>query len=155
MKNQTCCFTGHRNIPANKYATIQKRLESEIVNLIHQDVRNFCTGGALGFDTMAALAVLKLKEEFPHIRLILILPCKNQTVGWNEADKKIYGQILRQADKAVYTSENYFNGCMQKRNRDLVVNSGVCICYLTSEKGGTFYTVNYAKQQGLRVVNLA
>ncbi|MCL2507914.1 MAG: DUF1273 domain-containing protein [Oscillospiraceae bacterium] len=155
MKEKTACFTGHRQIPENEYDGIQKRLESEIINLINQGVRNFCAGGALGFDTMAALAVLSLKEKYPYVQLILILPCKEQTRGWTEADKKIYGQILLKADKAVYTSEHYYNGCMFTRNRAMVDNSGVCVCYLTSEKGGTAYTVNYAKQQGLRIINLA
>jgi len=155
IKNQTCCFTGHRNIPANEYAAIQKRLESEIENLIRQGVRSFLAGGALGFDTMAALTVLRLKEKYPYVQLILILPCKEQAKGWNEADKEIYGQILRQADEAVYTSENYNKGCMHKRNRYLVEHSQVCVCYLTQATGGTAYTANYAKLQGLLVINIA
>ena len=52
---KSCCFTGHRNIPAAEYAEIQKSLESELIQLIHQGTRYFGTGGALGFDTMAAL----------------------------------------------------------------------------------------------------
>ena len=48
MKNQTCCFTGHRRIPESEHANIQKLLESEITNLIHQGVRYFGAGGALG-----------------------------------------------------------------------------------------------------------
>ena len=44
---------------------------------------------------------------------------------------------------------------MHKRNRHLVDNSSICICYLTENSGGTFYTVNYAKKQGLTVINLA
>ena len=154
-EEKNACFTGHRQISKNEYDGIQKRLESEIINLIHQGVQNFCAGGALGFDTMAALAVLRLKEKYPYVQLTLILPCKEQTRGWPEADKKIYGQILRQADKAVYTSEHYYKSCMFTRNRAMADNSGVCVCYLTSEKGGTAYTVGYAKQKGLRIINLA
>ena len=52
MKKQTCCFTGHRHIPENELLQIQKRLESEIINLINQGVTEFRAGGALGFDTM-------------------------------------------------------------------------------------------------------
>ena len=44
---------------------------------------------------------------------------------------------------------------MQKRNRYLVDHSGTCVCYLTSAKGGTAYTVNYTKQKGLRIIHLA
>ncbi len=40
-------------------------------------------------------------------------------------------------------------------NRYLVDNSGVCVCYLTRDAGGTAYTVNYAKRQGLEIINLA
>ena len=154
-KEKTCCFTGHRNIPESQKKSLQKRLESELTQLIHQGTRYFGAGGALGFDTMAALTVLKLKEGCPHIKLILVLPCKDQTKVWNEANKKIYNQILQQADKAVYTSKYYYRGCMHKRNRHLVDNSGICICYLTDSKGGAAYTVDYAKQKGLRTINIA
>jgi len=88
MKSQTCCFIGHRKIPESNRAKIQKRLKREIKNLIGQGVNCFCAGGALGFDTMAALAVLELKKKFPHIRLVLILPCKEQTLYWHEKDQK-------------------------------------------------------------------
>ena len=155
MKNQACCFTGHRNIPAEKYPEIQRNLMFKIAELIQEGICHFYTGGAVGFDTMAALAVLKMKKEFPHIRLILVLPCRDQTRGWHEADKKIYGHILQQADKAVYVSENYDEDCMQKRNRYLADSSSVCVCYLTCSKGGTAYTVGYARQKGLRMINLA
>lgn len=30
-----------------------------------------------------------------------------------------------------------------------------CISYLTENKGGTFYTVNYAKSKGVEVINIA
>lgn len=109
----------------------------------------------MGFDTLAAQAVLKLREEYPQIRLILVLPCKEQTRGWPAADVDIYNEILHQADKVVYTAEHYYRGCMFKRNRHLVDNSSVCICYLTSDHGGTAYTVRYAQSQQLKIVNLA
>jgi len=155
MKDQTCCFTGHRHVPAADRAALEQRLEAEIVDLIRQGVRYFGAGGALGFDTMAALAVLRLKPEYPHIRLILVLPCKEQDKGWDEPNKKTYNQILRQADKVVYVSEQYARGCMHERNRHLVEHSGACVCYLTGTKGGTADTVRYARQKGLQIINLA
>jgi len=155
MGDQTCCFTGHRLIPEKEVVRIQKHLESKIIQLIHQDVRYFGAGGALGFDTLAALSVLKLKGEYPWIKLILVLPHKDQAKGWGEGDIKIYSQILQEADKAVYTSEQYQNGCMHKRNRYLVYHSDICLCYLTKTSGGTAYTVHYAKQKGLQIINLA
>ena len=44
---------------------------------------------------------------------------------------------------------------MQKRNRALVDASAACICYLTSPRGGTKQTVDYAFARGIPVVNVA
>ncbi|MDY5611646.1 SLOG family protein [Dysosmobacter sp.] len=96
-----------------------------------------------------------LQKQYPHIKLILVLPCLSQTRGWRDADIKVYERIKAVADKITYTSEEYTQGCMHKRNRHLVDHSSVCVCYLTASKGGTAYMVNYAKQQGLKVINLA
>jgi len=151
----SCCFTGHRDIPAKERASIQKCLEAEIINLILQGVTDFYAGGALGFDTMAESAVLRLKRDYPQLRLCLALPYKDQPKGWNNSDIAIYNQILARADLVVYTSEAFYPGCFHKRNRYLVDHSGVCLCYLTQATGGTAYTVGYAKQHGLRIVNIA
>ena len=66
-----------------------------------------------------------------------------------------YNRIMKAADKVVYTSQDYYNGCMHKRNRHLVDNSSRCICFLTEKTGGTFYTVNYASEHGLMIINTA
>jgi len=155
IKEQTACFTGHREIPVLQFLPLKKRLRKAIVASIEEGYRFFGAGGALGFDTLAAKTVLALKKDYPDIKLILVLPCLNQTRGWTEKDIKTYEEIKSQADKIVYTSEQYFRGCMQKRNRHLVDSSSMCISYLTGDSGGTAYTVNYALFKGLEVRNLA
>ena len=50
MKNRTCCFTGHRDLPENCKAEITARLEIVIVSLIQSGYLYFGAGGALGFD---------------------------------------------------------------------------------------------------------
>lgn len=151
----TACFSGHRKIPSNEISAVKKRLIETISSNIEKGYRFFGTGGALGFDTIAAQSVLELKEKYPNIKLILVLPCPNQTRGWKGTDITEYERIRSKADKVVYTSDQYFRGCMQKRNRHLVDNSSLCICYLTEQSGGTAYTVKYAVQNGLIVVNIA
>ncbi len=155
MKNQTVCFTGHRMIPPEQRAALSRRLRAVLIQLIKEGYRYFGAGGALGFDTLAAQTVLELKALYPDIKLILVLPCKSQADGWQERDRRIYEQIKRCADKVRYTAEQYYAGCMHLRNRHLVDHSSVCVCYLTASKGGTFYTVSYAKSNRLRVINVA
>ena len=155
MREKTCCFTGHRNIPLLKRKAVVRNLKNELTTLIDKGYQFFGAGGALGFDTIAAQTVLELKEQFPHIKLILVLPCETQTRGWKEKDIAIYEEIKRQADKVVYTSKEYTRGCMHKRNRHLVDNSSICIAYLTEQSGGTAYTVDYSMKNGLSVINIA
>ena len=112
-------------------------------------------GGALGFDTFAAQTVLDMKKEYPQLRLILVLPCEDQTRGWRSEDIAVYEDIKRRSDKVVYVSREYTPDCMHRRNRHLVDHSGTCICYLTRDSGGTAYTVDYARREGLHVINIA
>lgn len=154
-KLKTCCLTGHRKILHENFEEISQRLEAVLVGLIERGYVYFGTGGALGFDTLAAQTVLKLKTRYPHIRLILVLPCENQTQLWKKEDKAVYEHIKENSDKVVYVSKIYFNGCMHKRNRCLVDGSSICVCYLIKKEGGTFYTVSYAKKKFLTVYNVA
>ena len=154
MKNHTVCFTGHRKIPPKQIDTLARQLKTTLIQLIEDGYLYFGAGGALGFDTLAAQTVLSLRAEYPQIKLILVLPCLSQTRGWSTGDIEIYEDIKSNADKVVYTSEEYTRGCMHKRNRHLVDNSSVCICYLTEATGGTAYTVDYAQTKNLTVINL-
>lgn len=88
MKKYTVCFSGHRELPKNKLISISDMLEKEIEYLIKSGYCCFESGGALGFDLFAAEIVLKLKKKYPHINLILILPCKEQTKYWKKDDIK-------------------------------------------------------------------
>ena len=80
---------------------------------------------------LAAETMLRLRETYPELRLILVLPCKEQTRCWQAEDIKKYEDIRQRAGKTVYTSEVYATGCMHKRNRHLVDRSSVCVCYQT------------------------
>lgn len=155
MREKTCCFTGHRQLPEGQKMEIMVKLENTIVSLIHSGYLYFGAGGALGFDTLAAQAVLRLRRSYPQIKLILVLPCTSQADRWASVDAKTYQEILEQADKVVYTSQKYTSGCMFKRNRHLVDHSSACVCYLTKRSGGTAYTVEYAKKHGLKIFNIA
>ena len=141
MREKTCCFSGHRQVSEED---VRARLKHSIIRAIDDGYVYFKAGGATGFDTLAALTVLELKKEHPNIKLILVLPCVVKT------DEL----ISKNCDEIVYTSDHYYRGCMHKRNRQLVENSSLCICYLKEKTGGTAYTVNYAKEQGLKVINL-
>lgn len=150
----TVCFTGHRYIPQDRYEALKVQLTDLLEDLIYQGYRYFGCGGALGFDTLAALVVLELRERHPEIKLILVLPCYDQCKSWFKKDITIFNEILKKANKVVYIEKNYTPECMFKRNRHLVDNSSLCVSYLTKESGGTAYTVKYAKENGVKILIL-
>ena len=154
MRNKTCCFTGHREIPAEKFMYIKARLDEEIERLISLGYTDFCVGGALGFDTIAEMSVLAARQRHSSVRLVLIVPCATQADSWSEIDKMNYEEIKRRADEVHILGEDFTRYCMQTRNRALVDRSSVCIAYLEKKRGGTVYTVGYAKKCGLEVINL-
>lgn len=154
MKNKTCCFTGHREIPNKEQAIIKAKIKEKIIKLIENGVTYFGTGGARGFDTLAAEVILELKVLYPHIKLILVLPCANQAKGWNHEDKVKYDHIKSKADKIKILSQSYYSGCMHARNRHMVDNSAYCVCYCKKTTGGTAYTIDYAIKNKLNVISI-
>lgn len=150
----TCCFTGHRSVPCGFERELSSRLNMTISELYAGGVRNFRCGGALGFDTMAAIAVLRMREKAEGTRLVLILPCFDQTARWRASDVRLYERIRSAADEVVYSSAEYSRENMLLRNRALVDGSGVCVAYMDHYGGGTAYTVKYARRVGVRVINL-
>ena len=152
--SKTCCFTGHRKISRDEMLRLPEILDKVLESLIWQGVSTFRAGGAIGFDTVAALAVIEKKSAHPEITLELELPCKDQSDGWSDDDKRVYEYVISQADSVSYTCEKYRKGCMYERNRRLVDGADFCVAFCSSEKGGSAYTVNYAKKQGLNVINI-
>ncbi|MCC8123773.1 MAG: DUF1273 domain-containing protein [Oscillospiraceae bacterium] len=154
-RKRACCFIGHRKLPKGKIGNIVKRLDQEIDNLISQGVTDFISGGALGFDQIAASLIVAKKEMGHSVRLIFALPCTNQDKKWKADQKRLYHNLLAEADEVIYVSEEYANGCMKKRNRFMVDNSAYCICARLHGFSGTDQTAKYAKQKSVRVINIA
>lgn len=133
---KTACFTGHRDINAD-ISALSSLLRSILDRLItEQCVTDFYAGGAIGFDTLAADPVLRMREKYPQVKLHLILPCSNaeQTKNWTVEQVADFNRILGLADSVEYISDRYYNGCMKDRNARLVeLASECCISYLNPQ----------------------
>ena len=146
-KEFTCFFTGHRFIAKADEPYIREQLKNRITILIEdKGVTSFISGAALGFDTIAAEEVIKLKSQYDYIKIYLYIPCKNQSSKWREADKLKWKELLKSVDEYFFiTDSDYVTGCMQKRNRKMADDSKYCIAYLKRKNSGTASTVSYAE----------
>jgi len=153
MKNKAVCFTGHREIPQRDIKSIENKLDLVIEKLIKEGYKDFFTGGAEGFDTLAALSVIRAMEKDMSVNLHLAFPYRKDPP--KDIEKRlIYDKILNFASTVTYIRENYAPTCFHERNRFMVDNSEVCVFYLTKATGGTYYTAKYASDNGKNVINI-
>ena len=155
MEKKNCCFTGHRVIPAAHLSALTAHLDAAIEAMYRYGCRDFYTGGAIGFDTLAAERVLCYRESHADVRLILMLPCRDQCTGWSAEDTAAYYRILNECDMYRYVSDAYDDRAMYRRNMELVGVSDACIAYVTRAASGAGQTLRAAEKSGLATVNLA
>lgn len=141
---KTCAFTGHRLLEEDFSL---KQLKKVIKEVILRGVDTFYVGMAMGFDLYAAETVLSLQKKYKNIKLIACIPCYNQEKNFSSADKKRYTKILKKVDEQVLVSENYYNGCMQKRDIYMADRADILIAYLKKDTGGTAFTVKYFQKK--------
>lgn len=148
----TCFFTGHRDIPDGQYEAISESVYSVIEGLYEKGFRTFIAGGAIGFDTLAALAVLKLREKYPDVYLHICIPCRDQSKKFSAKQKEEYMYVVSKADSYEVMYDHYVRGCMHARNKKMADFSSVCVAYCKKQTGGTAFTVNYAQKKGIEII---
>ncbi|MBR2909095.1 MAG: DUF1273 family protein [Clostridia bacterium] len=159
LKQTTLCFTGHRcqklpwkfNESDERCEEMKSKTKQQIKKSIEYGYTHFISGMAIGFDMICAETILELKKEYPHIKLVCAIPCKNQDKLWSEEYKKRYRKILNNADIIRYIAEEYTNTCMQERNDYMLKNSSKVIALFNGVPGGTQSTILKAKKMGLTV----
>ena len=156
IKEKSICFTGHRDMKSPD--SVKHELTEIVEKYIKDGYNTFLAGGARGFDNLAASVVFGLKEKYPDISLVIVLPFPNHykhEKNWSATEIKEYKAVLKMADERITLLNEYQNGSYFKRNRYLVDNSSLCIAYYRRSGSGTAYTVNYAERSKIKVINVA
>ena len=151
---QACAFTGHRKIEERHRGKIEPLLSRAIAFAYESGCRTFITGGALGFDTLAAKEIIRFRISHPDIRLHIVLPCKNQSESWSSSQISLYEYTLINADEVEYVADEYTDKCMRERNRRLVDLCDMMIAYVSRSYSGAAQTVRMAAEEGRVIFNL-
>ncbi len=155
-REQTCCFTGHREIKSAILADAVAQINHTVQELYRRGVVAYMVGGARGFDSAVAAELIRLRDECcPHLKVILVRPCPDQTKGWRRADLELYEYVQQRVDYDILLSEYYFAGCMLRRNDYMVDNSAYLLAYVMRSQGGSYYTLQRATKQNLAIKNFA
>ncbi len=155
-RSRTAAFSGHRSykMRGGDPADTASRLRETLVNLISEGYDTFLCGMAEGFDLMAAGEVLRLREEFPGVRLVAVVPFRGQAERFPMAVTAEYRRVLSLADCVEVLAENYDPRCYHRRNDYLLTNASCMVFFYNGSPGGTHYCWQQAARRGLRVVNL-
>ncbi len=148
-------FTGHRKIPAEDAVALQENLSKEVESLVYAGFTTFLCGAARGFDLLAAMAVLRVKRNNPSVRLIYLVPCRNQAEKWSPEEQQWYRNMLLHGEIRLL-QEQYDSTCMRKRNQMLVENASIGVAYYNPQNkaSGTGMTYRFAEERHRSVINL-
>lgn len=151
-----CCFTGHRDIVRGTKRALAAALLECIEKLVtEQSVQRFYVGGAVGFDALAAKAVIYLrKSKYPQLRLVLAVPFEGHHLSWSQEKQAEYAEIKAQADEYVAVGVRPSKSAFLARNRYMVDHSEICVVYLRHSGGGSEYTASYARRNGKEIIRI-
>lgn len=148
MRKKTCCVTGHREIPADKRACVEAQLRRAVASALEEGYTCFLSGFAAGVDLTFAAIVAEYKAKGAPLSLEAVIPYAGRL---NSRDPD-FRKLLAVCDEVSVLCDSYSPGCYFARNRRLVDRSGLVIAvYDGRGKGGTRYTLDYAKAQGKEV----
>lgn len=159
------CFTGHREFIDEGNASELKRFKGILYRILERYVREkevdtFYAGGASGFDNFAADCVLELKDKYPQIQLIEVLPFdrNNMSKNWSVKDRELLLRLCKYADEVVEDAgSRHYDGCYKDRNQYMVDHADYCIAWydkVNKEKSGTGQTVRMARRKRIPVKNV-
>lgn len=149
MKSKICCFAGHSEIYD---FSIAEKTEKLVIKLIEQGVCEFWVGNYGGFDRLASSIVRKLKNNYSHIKLNLIIPYLTKEITENKLEFSAKYDCILIADIPENTPKKFY---IIKTNEYMINNSDYLICYVSHSWGGAYKTYEYAKRKShIQIFNI-
>ena len=147
---KSCFFIGHREADDR----LLPRLELVIDRLIREEnVCYFYVGGYGGFDRLAAAAVRRMKQKYPDITLMLVLPY-HPAERPTEAPEGFDGTY--HPDGLESTPKRY---AIVRANRIMVDTCDWLVCYVRHGAGNSRKLLDYAEHLNnmglIQIVNVA
>lgn len=153
MEIYTVSFFGHRQL--DDFMGAARRLEKLIRELLaEREYVEFLVGRNGDFDQLAASTVLRLKRTVrdDNSSLVLVLPYLTAEYANNQDSFESYYDEIEVCQAA---AGGHFKSAIQTRNREMVDRSDLVICCIERNKGGAYQTMQYARRQEKKIVNIA
>ena len=155
MKENTCCFFGHRTI--NETSELKSKLVEIIEKLIvDEKVDTFLFGSKSRFNSLCLELVTEIKEKYPHIKRVYV----RAEYPYISEHYKEY--LLESYEDTYYPEHIICSGraAYVERNYEMINKSKFCIVYFdepnapTTRKSGTKIALDYAAKKGKQITVL-
>lgn len=140
---------GHRDL--NSHITVERGLYRLFNELIKTKAYIEIYIGRNGeFDVYTASVIRGLQKTFGYerINMTLVLPYAVKDIEYYE---KYYSSII--IPECTYGVHH--KRAITERNRWMIRKCDMCVCFTERESGGAYTAMQYAKQKGKKVLNLA
>ncbi len=156
MSKKFTIFIGKRILPDRVIKKIERNLIKDLQKHISEGAEIFCTSGAIGFETAAAHAVIRLRKRkrFRHIQLILLDFGHSQGLYWNAESRRVYEKIRDAADQIIpiLDEDAETDAVLQRKVLEEADVSACCVYCLPDERDGSAALVDYAWCCGCKVI---
>lgn len=153
MNIYTVSFFGHRYV--ERRSEIENRLDTLLHDLIMQrEYVDFLIGRDGDFDLLASSAIKRAIRNYAYgnTHFTFVLPYMKAEYRDNE---KSYLEYYDEVEICSESAEAHPKSAIQVRNRNIVDRSDLVVCCIQHKNGGAYKTLQYAKKQGKKIVNLA
>ena len=142
---KSCFFIGHREADERLLPTLVNAIERLVVS---EDVTCFYVGGYGGFDRITATAVKQVKQRYPEITLMLVLP-------YHPADRPVeapHGFDGTYYPEGMETVPRKF--AIVQANKRMVDNVDWLVAYVRHGASNSRKILEYAQKQGVSYINI-
>ena len=148
MDTYKIVFLGHRDFCPTR--EIEAKLYDVLSDLIQtRSYLDIYVGRNGEFDVFAASVVKRIKRELNNssCSMTLVLPYKIKDIEYFE---KYYDDVI------IYEGEEKLHpkSAITKRNRWMVENCDLLICFVERDNGGAYKAMRYAEKLGIKTINL-
>lgn len=140
-----CCFFGHKDAPASVISSLEYTVEDLVQNA---GINEFLVGNQGGFDGMVHRVLKKMKSRYPSITYHVVLAYMPKEK--DEYPLCEYGETLFPC--GIESSPPKF--AISWRNKWMVQEANVVVCYVNHSWGGAAQFVEYARKQGKTIINI-
>ena len=136
-------FIGHSDALVHDNSNIKNFIQTLIEDY---GCERFLCGGMGNFDEICARIVWELKQIYPHVQNLLVIPY----LSFKIHHRFYYDEIIFPAE----LEGHFFKKCILLRNKYLVDHADAAICYIDHSWGGAYKTYLYAKNMRIEIFDL-